>query len=459
MMKRIILYILFAISLLSGCRQQEILPSQHPVTYSSPESYKVSTIEPTPEKLPDLTRPASVTLTPSQSKSPANATIKTSCPSIEKNIPPSVASNGSVVLDSRVDDGTGRYKSDTYFLNLVGGTLIQIAKPMENLDNFATSPNQKWIAYNESLFDTKEMKYLINNLVIAASNNQPYKVVPWEDDWGAMNWLDDNHLLIRLTSQQKLNNVAATKFAFLLLDPFTNERKILKPDFPNMYDLAPIPDWGGWGDTVYNSSLKQVIYLKGSATDPISYALWDISKQKEIANFNATGDLDITPHWAPNGQHFALPINSPLPNKQWPKYELFDVTLDGQTTQLTHFSDYYPWIYIANFSWSPNGKYIALWFSYWSDKEIDFHSEATQYLAVLDISSGFVTNYCLSGEINAPIGSRRISAPLWSPDSSQIAIHSQTSENSFDVILVDLGSNQAFQIGKDLEPVGWMVSP
>ncbi len=143
---------------------------------------------------------------------------------------------------------------------------------------------------------------------------------------------------------------------------------------------------------------------------------------------------------------------------RYPSYELYSVNTEGKVTKLTHLTDYYPRVYIDDFSWSPDGHYIAFWFSFWQDTTISFDALGNRYLAVLDTTNGLVTNYCVNGEKNAPIGSlRTYPPPLWSPDSKQIVVQSQTSKDSFQTVLIDIQQNRAFKIGEDLAPVGWIT--
>jgi hypothetical protein len=326
-----------------------------------------------------------------------------------------------------------------------------------NLTDFSVSPDLKRIAYTDGLLDANA-NWLVNDLIIATADNQILQRIPIEEDWGYIRWLDNDRLIIR-QADDKVTDPVERSSTFLVLDLQTGEREILKPEFPGIYDLPPVPDWYGWGETAYNPSLDRVVYLKEDEDGRLYYVFWNLAENKEIAVFSVAEDIDAVPRWAPDGQHFAFTPSLLLPSMQWPRYEFYDVTRDGRITQLTHLADSYSWVYIADFSWSPDEKLIAFWFSYWLDKEIDRYGRTPQFLAVLDTKTGMITNYCIPGEINATIGSRRIPPPLWSPNGQQIVVQSQTSQDSFDAILVDIPSGLAFFLEKDLEPVGWMTPP
>jgi len=176
--------------------------------------------------------------------------------------------------------------------------------------------------------------------------------------------------------------------------------------------------------------------------------------------------------WSPDGKQFAVApalfpeVAPPSPHGKFHPAsnelleELYSVDRDGKITQLTHLLDDYPRVYIDNFRWSPDGRSIAFWFSSWQD-DIDLSDDpiGNRYLALLDTTTGRVTNTCIHGENDASIGISKYPAPIWSPDGKQVVVQSQISEESFQTVLVDIQQNRAFKIGEDLAPMGWMIAP
>ena len=387
---------------------------------------------------------------PSLTPMPTSFTgIKFECPGLESETS-GLLTNGSLMLN-----GNGA----TYSMDMSSMRRTQINKLSESYQNFAVSPNRTWIAYNASQLD-ENMTYVFDNLVVAGANNQIYKTLPWESEWGTFRWLDNERLIIRMIRQVEPDASVNYNPDFLVFNPFTGERQILKVDYPNIDNAFPVPNWDGWGVTVYNPTLTRVVYFQGDVSGPLYYVLWDVQHKSQITNFQIIGDLEAIPRWSPHGEQFAFAPSLFSKMKEFPSYELYGVTKHGDTKQLTHLTDYYPWVYIADLNWSPDSRYIAFWFSHWQQNESpSYESAGDRYLAVLDTETGLVTDYCINGENDASIGVRIYPPPLWSPDSKQVVIQSQVTEDSFKTILVDIQENRAFHIADDLEPVGWMTSP
>ena len=129
--------------------------------------------------------------------------------------------------------------------------------------------------------------------------------------------------------------------------------------------------------------------------------------------------------------------------------ELYEVSRDGQTKQLTQLA---PTAYVweSSFSWSPDSRYLAMFLA----PHLGAANEPAR-VAVLDTTTLNVIDYCL------PItssGKGPIWSPIWSPDSRQFVITDWYEQDHRHMILVDIENNIAAQIADDVEPVGW-ISP
>lgn len=361
--------------------------------------------------------------------------IRFECPEIKTDLS-DLKSKGSLVLDG---DGT-------YLMGMDSLTKTQINKSGKNMFYFSFSPDRKWIVYLTSRIED-------DFVIEVMDRKQVIKTIPWEDDWAYVNWLNDEQLIIPLIQKDRMSDYSN----FLVLDSFTDEQYILSADYPEMYYDEP------WRVIEYSPLVDSVVYLQGGVSGPFYYTLWDIQNHTALAQLDANGDLHAFPRWSSDGSQFAIALSLSLKMGEFPSYEIFQVSRDGEISQLTHLSDYYPWVYVGDLSWSPNNRNIAFWYSYWTeDDDPYFGTPGDRYLGMLDVQTGVITSYCIHGELNAGLGSGIYSAPLWSPDGSQIVFRSQIGDDyMFDshMILLDIQKNQAYLIGEALEPVGWLVSP
>ena len=334
---------------------------------------------------------------------------------------------------------------------------VELVKENELVFSVAVSPDRKWTAYQLYLKSNDSHK-----LVIMNSLGLPQITIPWGEDWSYISsWLDNQRLLINV--YDKLSDghpeLAAKEFStFLVVNPFTGKQELLQPDFPNIYSHHMFPAWSGFGSTVYNPTLDRVVYLRADALGADShYVLWDMNEQRHLADFKVFVGYQDIPRWSPDGRKFAIAMSlfDDVSN-DWPIYSLYSVSREGQVVKLTDLSKYYPWFYIGQHSWSPEGRYIAFWFSGWTERPQALNLVIDQFLAVVDTTNDDLSIYCISGK---PQLSGIVSPPVWSPDGQQILVESPLPDEHGQVLLLDLNRNVIAEIGKDMTPVGWMIEP
>jgi hypothetical protein len=350
-------------------------------------------------------------------------------------------SEGILILGSTEDIENNLMRRTGYKINMNTGERVELAKSEERLSDMAVSLNGEWLAYRIYSASNKNA-----NLVISNATSGQQLSIPWENEWyWIASWLDENRLLIGVGAN-----------AYMVFNPFTNERLLLNSELPSIFSAQGFNGLVGWG---YSRDLDRVVYLQGdpSFLEPLHYVLWDIDQHRSLASFAVAIEPTAFPSWLPDGSKFVLAASIKEDILQtWPAYELYSLSRDGQIAQLTSLTDYYPWVYIDNYSWSPNGRYIAFWFSNWSNEKPGWELQAERYLAVVDTETMVVTNYCIPGKLAS---SGRTPAPVWSPNGKQLVVESPNTDGHSQVVLVDLERYIAVKIGEDMTPRGWMVLP
>ncbi|HLO16645.1 MAG TPA: hypothetical protein VK206_17560 [Anaerolineales bacterium] len=250
----------------------------------------------------------------------------------------------------------------------------------------------------------------------------------------------------------------------ILLNPFSGDQQKLPADFPDSemfsHDFSIAFAWTRTSSPVYDPTLTRVVYPSGiqdSTTlvkQPI-VILWDTRANQKVAQLVTMDYWGHTPIWTPDGKQFIIATNLDPKKAQVFAEEFYAVSRDGQVRQLTHFMDYYQEIKILDsYSLSPDGKLLAFWIV----------SQPNLYegprLAVLNIETGEVTNYCIKGDAFSD-NEAEPWLPIWSPDSTQLLVISRPPEDTKvrRVVVVDILHNYAAKINADMEPEGWMVAP
>ncbi len=268
-------------------------------------SATVPSPSPSRTSLPTSTPAPEVTVTPSLSPLvPPQGNLASQCLEVLPELPPGAGIEGVLVLDSRLDVNR-RVTRDTYLIDLATGDSRQIAsKPDENQSFHVVSPDRTLLAYRSAIVDASDN---ISNeeLVISDATGQRLESIPWEEGWvGIPGWLDNHRLVIRHTGLDSDENQVLKPATLLLLDPFTGQRQVLKPDFTGIYE-TPKAYWDGWGGTLYDPTLTRVIYPYLGDDDLYTYALWDLQKQKLVTTLEAVFAGPVSIDWAP------IPVWSP----------------------------------------------------------------------------------------------------------------------------------------------------
>ena len=426
-MRRICLF--FILFLVTGCQDVPIkTPAQ--VTTDSITTLSYQTI-------------SSPTATLENIATAVNPFLQVQCLPVEDNLPPGLSSDGVLIMQNIKD---GLQISEVYGLDLQTNKRFLINQPWEDILEGETSPDGKWFLYRRYIWDDSQKKYTKIEIVVASLDGQSLQLatkidLPDNPDWSFPNkdlWINNTQLIVRIPDPKSQNVVTST---VLIWDPFTGSKRIIHPDFPEIYNTGGMvkPNWG-YGVALYDPTLTKVFYLTGDGISSIGYKMLDMENNSVMVSDSFFNDFDVPPRWSPNGSRLALEDYR----------EIYTIESDGQVNQLTHLGDSLNFWSVKNLVWAPNGEYIA--FSLWNNPsgDSDKASEYVATLAIVDTKTGIVTDTCI------PIGDIPTDM-FWSPDGTQLVIKDESVKDYNRLILVDLKQGIAAQIGEFMEPFGWMV--
>lgn len=424
--------IMALILMLTACQptaKNAITSIPTPSITTKPKS-TTQTTPPTFKKLPTITS------TPTEIPT---SSLTFRCLKFTTKIPDNAQINGVIVLEQEM------YAKKSILLN------IRTQENLYLLDAYQlrVSTDGLRLAYIDISGEIKDWQLIVKTKV-----GEQYSI-PWESEWdGIAQWLDNDRLLInrrRWTGQGPF-----LLDSIVVLNPTTLEKQELLPQYPHMYtDTKPVVKWSDFAisRTIYNLSLSRVIY-PATAENGTPIVLWDITKDTSLFVANSDGYLyGSTPRWSPDQNKFLIDLrpiyfeNSPQPN---PGNELYSVTSSGEINRLTYLTNTFK-TQLHDYSWSPDGRYIAFWLKI---EPSQFNDER---LAILDINTNTITNYCVPGD---PINGAA-TAPVWSLDGHLLAVESFDPQNKFHrlVFLVDTTQGIYTEIAENVKPIGWMVSP
>ena len=385
--------------------------------------------------------------------------VKINCLEIQPTFPQKTNLNGILALAP--DNDSPMYEG--FFLNLKTGekTLLR-GGDTQVLSSASVSPNGKLLAY----FLMTEKPYMAR-LVIMGINGNPMldRVVSGHDWFDMVGWVDNRQLMFDRYEWDSGSNYLVRPLDAILYDPFEKTQKELLSDFPGIWTLES-PHWNEFSliEASYDPTLSYVVYPQNGP----KLVLWDLQQKQQIAVFDTNVFFGSAPRWSPDGQKF-LTHNSIESDQSGAtdntRQELYSIDTKGNVQQLTHLATLYERAQITKYSWSPDGRLVAFWIRTEPDNYPGSSSNSNHpfRLAILDLQTQLVTNYCLSGDVTVlnPKGGiigNSPNTPIWSPDSSSLLIHSPKGEKNGMTVLVDIEQGSAVQIADNMLPIGWLVS-
>jgi hypothetical protein len=215
----------------------------------------------------------------------------------------------------------------------------------------------------------------------------------------------------------------------------------------------------GFTRTVYDRFFSRVVYPAWDGQDN-SLVLWDINNQREIARwYGGFQELGSAPQWLRDDSQFIVGIppkftkwKSNIPHENYSDeypylngYDLFRINRGGEMQRLTYLTTEYNAAEEA-ISVSPNEDHVAFWLN------LNFPNNETRQLAILELETGAITNFCFSG-------GELLFAPIWSPNSENLAVTIyHTATRSSEVFIIDISIGVAFKIGENVDVKGWLAA-
>ncbi len=407
-----------------------------------------------PTDMPEISTPTAESPSPSPTPDLSRLTIE--CVDIVEAYPENIKLKGVLVVNP--------IGEDAYLWDLLADN-----KFIDNaVHSSVVSPDRSMLAFIDLALDSL--------IIMDSAGNRLDEVPNWGRGYYLLHWLDDNQMVIRFSYSDSPHE----SDAITVLELSNNERRDILPEFPDITDHIRDVNWGTYtvSPLVVNSQLSRLLYPSLIKNDT-SLIIWNLQTNQEAGRihhhvYEGAGVNSSAPAWSRDGTTFvtsamlryvfdpdmqANPVQ-PLEyagdasenvyinvDDEFPYtfgYELILVNEVGKAQRLSYLTTNYYAIQ-SDWTWSPDETHIAFWLTI-KDEEHPINQE----LAVLDVESGEVTNYCISG----------ISSPIWSPDGSQILIHQDPADQT-NYQIVDLDAGVAFSISEedDVMVNGWLISP
>ena len=419
----------------------------------SPTPQTVSPVVPTavavtdtPQLTPEPTKTSSPTPLPTYTFTPTpEPPIVQNCISIQPELPADHTYTGNLLL---MDAAYGSLE----LYNLQSSESVILSE--EYYVNHETSPDHTKVALRD---------YKTKTIYIFSADGKIIKRIPIRSNWGWLaDWLDDQRIAIVMSEPSDNPRYDKYPASVVILDTVTGQIQILPPDYPGIDRANQMTQFGRrWGSTVYNASLKRVVYAGPVSNPPpetgggngyIFYSLTEAKKLAEIRNpYGAT-----LPIWLDDGMQFIiLGVD-----------EFYRVSAEGKLEKLTRFNPDYVitkgsgrnyWL-DDFYSLSPDESRLAFWQTQ-NDKNLDQH-QLSYTLAILEIETGLVTDTCISYGINLPFDLPTNFYPIWSPDGSTLAVYAnyRSEENEGELVLIDLEKQTAYPLPGNWIPTGWLLA-
>jgi hypothetical protein len=404
-----------------------------------------------------------------------SSVISSECSTQERAFLTEIPFSGSIVLENRASDSSGRWLDGDFLLRMEGG----LTNLWESLNDdgtfFVTSPDHTLIALRKILFEADEL--IKEELVILDARGEVVFSSDWKDEWNMLLfWQDKETLIFNLSKlEDRQLNLLTEPGPIGIYNFRKDEQQTLFPNFSEfvqpinfpgqMLPRNVLPTWNGQYGVVYDPALTRAIYLRYMQDREVfTYGIWDIENDRLAGtldaiyrNFTVSEDIRtaLMPHWSPDGSDFLI-VSSPFFigesggeidwDTEYLEMELYRVNRAGGAEKLTHLNPTWS-VEDFNLSWSPDVRYVAMFVR-------PYYGPAEKIrLAVLDMQTLKIMDTCIDIGHSTQFSPPR---PIWSPNSKQFLVWDQVGDDLSQVILYDVDRKAASILVENMEPVGWL---
>lgn len=335
------------------------------------------------------------------------------------------------VVPYAIDPNTGT-KSDQLLLG------SESTQNILSADYFHVSPNGEWLAYNLVINDSMLTIVEPSNNILTSGSQQRI-VLDIKPSAAVGGW--SNNELIFLISGHSLEKFGTT----LVLNPFTKEQEEFSFEgLPSYLDYQPGMNGSylfAHSNLMPDSTLKRLVY-PAVIENQFTTILWDVENKRILASLRLYLDQWFNdPLWSLDGENLLIMGIDEEENVEW-----FQISRNGNIQQLTYFGEFLKDYKIERPSRSWDGRYLAFQLFYDSGENVKY--------IVLDLEAPTLEGLCIDVTQQS-----QGSAPVWSPDNRYLAITDGNTGDSSQILLVDIVDHEAFQIGKDVDGIGWIQKP
>ncbi|HVN54585.1 MAG TPA: hypothetical protein VMT46_09670 [Anaerolineaceae bacterium] len=302
---------------------------------------------------------------------------------------------------------------------------------LSGFNDYARSPDGKWLAYIESALDAQGIRTRQRNLRLVRSDGRIVDLSSVEGTWEYLiGWEDSEHIELLVAD--------APYFRAVSFNPFNGQ----------VHDLPPLPkdfgrDFSTFSALAYNSQLTHLVYQPAGGDG--SRTLVDLHATQAIGLSDQPVQKAV---WSPDGTHLAFAAL----DRDTRDDTLTLIDRAGKTVKLSNPEGAYPVDAFSGFAWSPDGRSLATWMRYHENRG----PVENWTLGLIDWKNQFVVDTCLG---TAPSGTAN--RLVWSPDGRWLTFTYLSLEEGDTVphsLLLDTQSHSAYPLEDYMVVLDWLAT-